>query len=151
MLFFFASCKKEPAYLYETNATDVTQDDGDKGNVKSTLEFISIAYTDIYGKEIPNAKLVNMSTAYQAFGDKKLVEDMIIRNLLNDTVTNIPTMNEMRANIPQFVENTYKKLLNRIPNEFEKFYIGNIIEKDATISPVTLYYAIMTCNEYRYY
>jgi len=148
---FFVSCKKEAQFVYETNPVDVKQDGADKANVKSTLEFVSIAYTDVFGKEIPNAKLVNLTTAYLAFGDKKLVEDMIVRNFLNDSTATIPTMQQMRSNVPQFVSTTYNKLLNRNPNEFEKFYISNIIEKDATVSPVMLYYAIMTCNEYRYY
>lgn len=151
LYFVFSSCKKEASYLYETNPVDVTQDGGDKTNVKSTIEFISIAYTDIFGREIPNAKLVSLNTAYLSFGDKKLVEDMIIRNFLNDTTSTIPTMQQMRADVPQFVTTAYNKLLNRNPNEFEKFFISSIIEKDASVSPVMLYYAIMTCNEYRYY
>ncbi len=150
-LIALASCKKEKAYLYDVNDVAVEQPGGDKGNVKSTTEFVSIAYSDLFNTTIPNDTLVALNAAYTAFGDKKLIEDRIIRHFLNSPNVQIPTDSLMRVDVPAFVGNTYRKFLNRDPNEFEKYFISNIIQGNTNITPVLVYYAMMTSNEYRYY
>lgn len=147
------SCKKDAhkAYIYDVNNVGVSQDGVAKPNVKSTVEFISIAYSDLYGNTIDQAKLTNLGTAYDAFGDKKLIEDLIIRNFLNATGVSIPTTIEMNADVNLFVINTYKKFYNREPNEFELWQMKTLIQNDANTTPELVYYAFMTSNEYRYY
>src|SRR6478672_2151448 len=82
---FAFACKKETksSYIYEVEPVSVKKDGGNKQNQKTTTEFISIAYSDIFGSTITNTKLVNLSLAYDAFGDKKFIEDLIIRNYLS--------------------------------------------------------------------
>ena len=77
----FTACKKE--YLFGVDDVDVVQNSASKNNVKTTTEFVSIAYSDIYGSTIPQVYLTKLSLAYLAFGDKKLVEDIIIKNMYN--------------------------------------------------------------------
>ncbi len=146
-------CKKEPpaSYIYDVNNVTVSQDGVSKPNVKSTVEFISIAYSDLFGNTIDQATLTDLGTAYLAFGDKKLVEDLIIRNFLNTQGAEIPTVAEMNANVPLFIINTYKKFYNREPNEFELWQFTNLITTDTSVTPELVYYAFMTSNEYRYY
>jgi len=151
LLIAFCSCKKEKTYIYNVEDETVEQPGGDKGNVKSTTEFISIAYSDLFSTTIPNDTLVALNAGYNAFGDKKLIEDRIIRHFLNSPNVQLPSDTQMRADVPQFVGTTYRKFLNRDPNEFEKYFISNIIESNTTITPVLVYYAMMTSNEYRYY
>jgi hypothetical protein len=151
ILLFLSSCKKEKTYLYEVTETTVDQEEGIKGNVKSTLEFISIAYSDLFGSSISNAELQNLTVAYNSFGDKKLIEDMIIRNFMNETGVNIPDKASMQADEGKFVTETYKLLYNREPNEFEKWFMTNLIQSDTSITPEVVYYSFMTSNEYRYY
>ena len=150
-LFAAIACNKEKTYLYDVNSVDVKQQSGVKGTAKSTTEFISIAYADLFGTTISNDDLVKLFTAYSAFGDKKLIEDRIIRNFLDLPGTNIPTSQQMRTDIPTYITNTYKKLFNRNPNEFEKYNLKNMIQTDTTISSEMMYYSFMTSNEYRYY
>jgi hypothetical protein len=145
------SCKKEKTYIYEVNDETVGQPGGDKENVKSTTEFVSIAYSDLFNTTIPNDTLVALGAAYVAFGDKKLIEDRIIRHFLNSPNVQIPSDSVMRTNIPQFVGNAYRKFLNRDPNEFESYFIADIIQHNSNVTPVLVYYAMMTSNEYRYY
>ena len=95
-------------------------------------------------------ELDDINTAYLSFGDNKLIEDLIIRNFLTKP-NKIPTKSEMNADVEKFVSNTYKKLLNREPNEFEKWYLVDLIKKDATITPELFYYSILTSDEYRKY
>lgn len=152
-LFFFAivSCTKEKSYIYEVNNVNVTQPGTNKNTAKTTTEFISIAYADLFGTTISNADLVDMFTAYSAFGDKKIIEDRIIRTLLDRPGVQIPTNQAMRDDIPLFVVNSYKKFFNREPNELEKHYLVNKIQSITTITPNMVYYSFMTSNEYRYY
>ncbi|MES2593109.1 MAG: hypothetical protein V4608_14595 [Bacteroidota bacterium] len=146
-------CKKEPkkSYVYGVNNVNVTQDGVAKPNVKSTVEFISIAYSDLFGNTINLATLTDLGTAYDAFGDKKLIEDLIIRNFLNAPGVSIPSTAAMNADVPLFAVNTYKKFYNREPNEFELWQLTNLINTDANTTPELVYYAFMTSNEYRYY
>lgn len=149
----FASCKKDPpkTYIYGVNNTSVSQDGVAKPNIKSTVEFISIAYSDLFGNTIDQSTLNDLGTAYNAFGDKKLIEELIIRNFLNSQNVSIPTVTQMNADVKLFVVNTYKKFYNREPNEFELWQFTNLISTDTAITPEMVYYSFMTSNEYRYY
>lgn len=151
--FGIGGCKKDPpkSYIYGVNGMSVTQDGVAKPNVKSTVEFISIAYSDLFGNTIDQNTLTELGTAYMAFGDKKLIEDLIIRNFLNAQGASIPTVTEMNTDVPLFIVNTYKKFYNREPNEFELWQFTNLINSDTNITPELVYYAFMTSNEYRYY
>lgn len=153
VLLFAVSCKKESptSYIYGVNTTTVSQDGVSKPNPKSTVEFISIAYSDLFGNTIDLNTLNELGTAYEAFGDKKLIEDLIIRNMLNAQQALIPSQASMSANVPAFIVSTYKKFYNREPNEFELWQFTNLINTDTSITPELVYYAFMTSNEYRYY
>lgn len=146
-------CKKEEKkiYSYAVNNVSITQDGVAKPNVKSTIEFVSIAYSDLYGTTIDQGTLTDLSTGYSAFGDKKLIEDMIIRNFLNAPGVSIPSTTTMNADVSLFVKETYKKFYNRNPNEFELWQLTDLIKNDVNATPELIYYAFMTSNEYRYY
>lgn len=147
----FIGCKKETTYVYEVNPVTLEQEGGTKQHVKTTTEFISIAYSDMFGTAITSVELQKLSVAYTAFGDKKLIEDMIIKNFLNSPNLKIPTQAQMQNDVPKFVNDTYKKLYNRSPNEFENYFVSKLINANTTITPELVYYAMMTSNEYRYY
>lgn len=148
---FFASCKKETKYVYGVNDVTVTQPGVSKPNVKSTIEFISIAYSDLFGTTITAGELTDLSLCYLAFGDKKFIEDMIIRNFLKKPGVIIPTQAQMNADVPAFVQATYRKFYNRDPNEFEKWQVSEYIKNNPNVTPELVYYAFMTSDEYRYY
>lgn len=145
------SCKKDVSYIYDVNDTTVSQPGVSKPNVKSTLEFISIAYSDLFGTTIAASELTDLSLSYLAFGDKKFIEDLIIRNFLNKPGVVIPSQATMTADVPAFVNATYRKFYNRDPNEFEKWQVVNYINSNSTITPELIYYSFMTSDEYRYY
>ncbi len=149
--FVLNACQKESTVLYDVNAVQVQQNTGVKNNVKSTAEFIAIGYSDLFGTNISQADLNKLNTAYLSFGDKKLIEDMIIRNFLNKPGVIIPNKSQMQADVPGFVKKSYNRFFNREPSEFESWYITNIVNSDTTITPELFYYALMTSNEYRYY
>lgn len=145
------SCKKEPLYAYELNDVDVKNQTSNKSRLKSTTEFISIAYLDLFGTSITSQNLNLLSLIYLSFGDKKLLEDMIIRNILNSPQVILPSNTTMRNDIGLFVENSYQKFFNRSPDALEKQFLVSRIESDTEITPEMVYYALVTSNEYRYY
>lgn len=151
VLIGIVSCKKDPKYVYGVKDVTVSQSGVSKPNVKSTIEFISIAYSDLFGTSIPASDLTQLSLCYLAFGDKKFIEDLIIRNFLNKSGVIIPTQATMNADVPSFVQATYRKFYNRDPNEFEKWQVVNYIKTTANITPELVYYSFMTSDEYRYY
>ena len=150
-LVVLAGACKEKLTVYDVNDLEITQPGADKPNVKSDEEFISIAYSDLFGTTISRDQLDVLSLAYVSFGDKRLIIDMIIRNFLNEPTADIPTALEMNADPEKFVTDAFRKFLIREPNEFEKWYISNLIISDTAVSPEVVYYGFMTCNEYRFY
>lgn len=150
-LVLFFSCKKEKQYQYEVDPVNVSDGSGDKPNQKSTIEFISIAYTDLFNTTIPQSKLINLSVAYNSFGDLKVIEDRIIRNLLNTPGVNIPSSVSVNGDTTQFIVNCYRKFYNRDPNELEKFFWKKSIATNTSVTPMIVYYTMMTSDEYRFY
>ena len=146
-----SSCKKEKDIIYEVNDVNVEQPNANKDYAKTLAEFISIAYADLFGANISQAQLQTLAVPYAGFGDLKLIEDMIIKNFLNDPSAVVPSDADMRANVDQFLLDTYQKFFNRYPNEFELWHMQNLIDENADITPELVYYSIMTSNEYRYY
>lgn len=150
--FFLWSCKPtENIYMYEVNEVSVTQSGIDKNTPKSDLEFISLAYSDLFGKTIPENALQSMVLAYNAMGDKALIADLIIRNMLNSPEADVPSSQAMRADVDGFIVATFKKFYVREPGEYELWYFRSLIEGDSQITPEIIYYAILTSDEYRFY
>jgi len=151
LLIGFTSCKKETEFIYEVNDVQVSQEDIGKGIPKSTIEFLSIAYSDIFGNTISQNQLNRLSLLYLAFGDKKLLEDLLIKNMINRPESLLPSNQTMRADVDLFIVNAYQKLYNRSPNELEVFTLKKNINENAQMTAVMVYYAMMTSDEYRYY
>ncbi|MEZ4828694.1 MAG: hypothetical protein R3C61_20780 [Bacteroidia bacterium] len=152
LIIFLGACKPtENIYMYEVNEVEVTQAGIDKSNPKSDLEFISLAYSDLFGKTIPDNTLQSMALAYNALGDKALIADLIIRNMLNSPDADVPTAQEMRADVDGFITAAFKKLYVREPGEYELWYFRSLIESDSEITPEIIYYALLTSDEYRFY
>ncbi len=151
MVVLLSNCKTDTEYQYEVDAVTVKKEGSEKTNQKSTTEFISIAYTDLYGATIPQSKLINLSQAYSSFGDLKVIEERIISNFLNDSLVNVPSTVTVNGDTTLFIVNAYKKFYNRNPNEMEKYKWLELIRTDNSITPVTIYFAMMTSDEYRFY
>lgn len=151
VLLFAAGCSKEKRYIYQVQEQELYQSAAQKQYLKTTDQFISIAYTHLYGVSITNNQLNQYNVALMALGDKATIQDMIIKSLINKSGVQIPGDAAMRIDVPAFVEQTYLRLLNRKPNEFESWKLKDLIEKNADVTPKMIYYSMMTSNEYRYY
>ena len=146
------SCKKEKKITYQLNDVTIENNTANKDHLKSTIEFISIAYSDIFGTVISTNKLAELSQIYKAFGDKKLIEQMVIKNFLNEPSIQIPQIDRSSSStINIFVQNIYTKLYNRTPDEYELWFVADMITKDNDLTSELIYFSLMTANEYRYY
>lgn len=148
---FFLACNQEDVYLYEVNPVEVNQPGVEKANQKSDLEFLSLAYADLFGTTISSSQLNVMVQSYESMGDKTLIADIIIRNLLNTPGAKIPTDAAMRSDLDRFINETYKKFFIRLPGEYESWYLKQLITEDTDFGPEMVYYAFLTSDEYRYY
>lgn len=150
-LLLLASCQKERDVIYQVNDETIHRDEAANENLKSSIEFISIVHTDLFGTTISQNDLDIISTAYLSFGDKKIIEQLIIKNLLNKPGVQLPTETQMRSDVATFVTNSYRKFFNRNPNEMEAWQLKKMIDDDSGITPEMVYYTFLTSNEYRYY
>ncbi|MFN8285299.1 MAG: hypothetical protein U0V74_01025 [Chitinophagales bacterium] len=152
ILFLFAeSCKKEKRYVYETQQQELYQNANDKRNLKTTTQFITIAYNDLFNDNITTTELNKLDIALQAVGDKGVVQDLIVKNFINRPGVVITDNTAMRSDIPAFVNDAYLRLYNRKPTEVEAWKMKSLIENNTDISPKMVYYSMMTAEEYRFY
>ncbi len=151
LLLAISACKDEKRYIYEVEEQEIYQSANEKQNLKTTTQFISIAYNDLFGANITNQQLQQFDVALQSFGDKNVTQEMIVKNLINRGGTQIPTDIAMRADLPAFVEQTYLRVYNRKPNEFEAWKLKDLVEKNADVTAKMVYFSLMTGEEYKYY
>ena len=146
------SCSKDPNYLFEVENVEIKQASADKNRLKTDIEFVSIAFNDLYGQNISQGELDEIITVYKSFGDKSIVIEMIIRKFISDEDSQIPNIDRStEQTVKQFVQETYETIFNRTPNAFEKWYLTDYIYKHQEIDAKMVYYSLMTSNEYRYY
>lgn len=146
-----ASCKKEEDLIYELEPVRVAQSGTGKSQLKTTDQFVTIAWQDLFGSNIPQYEMSKLNVVYTAFGDKKVVEDIIIRNFLNKPGLVIPSSPAINGDTLEFIKATYMKFYNREPGVFESFYLREQFRLNPALKPEGLYYALMTSDEYRFY
>ena len=151
LLLLLAACKKDTQYQYQVQTQQLYQNSAQKKNLKTTDQFISIAYNDLYNTSITTGQLGNLNICLEALGDQATMQDMIVKNLLSQASTLIPDSTTMHANIPVFVTQTYLKFYNRQPTAEEGWKMQELIQQNPGINPQMIYYSMMTANEYRYY
>ena len=77
---------------------------------------------------------------------------MVIKNFLSEPSSLIPEIDRTsESTIENFVTNTYNKIYNRNPDEYELWFVKDMITKDNALTSELIFYSLMTSNEYRYY
>ena len=151
-LILVQSCKKqEGEEIYQIEDQHVKKNYGEKDKLKSDLEYVSILYSDVFSTGITNSQLNSISNVTLSSGDKNAIYELLLQNFLNSSGVDIPSDTEMRSDIDKFISDTYLRFYGRDPNEFELYYLKNLIKNDAEITPELIYYSFGTSNEYRYY
>ncbi len=151
LLLALAACNKDVTKIYEVNRQQVSLNTIDKEALKADLEFIANVHNDLFGTPIDGGMLQQTLVDLASSNDKKLVTDLVVRQMLNRADLPAPTDAAMRADLDGFVLKTYKRFFHREPNPFEAFKIRQMIEGDSAMSPVMVWYAFLTSEEYRFF
>ncbi|HZG00568.1 MAG TPA: hypothetical protein VEY71_06170 [Chitinophagales bacterium] len=154
----FGACKKDVLQkrvydnvLYEVNPVTLYATNANKTKQKTSLQFISILYTDLFNTSIPASKLNAMSEVTLSIGDKSIASNMILQKLLVEPGVQVPTNQEMRDNLDQFVADTYVRFYLRHPTPYEAHHVKKLIQDDAALTPEMVYAAFTQSNEYFFY
>ncbi len=157
MLIIF-SCKKEVEektvydnVIYQVDTTILYSSSAEKTKQKTPTQYISIMYSDLFNSNIPGNDLSELSELSLAVGDKTMANELTLSHYLNSTSVDVPTNGEMRNDVEQFVEDTYRRFYQRMPSPYEKLYMTDIIDKDPLLTVEDIYSAFILSNEYYYY
>jgi len=154
------SCKKEilqevvyDNIIYHVDTVAVYESGLDKDRLKTPLQFISSVYSNLYFSSIPTNILDNLVVYRLSIGDKNLVNEMIINAMLEDPIVlvNVPTNEEMRDNVDEFISTTYLRFFLRYPTEYEEYILREMINNDPDMLPTDIYRAFLLSNEYQFY
>ncbi len=87
----FSSCKKEVLkqnvydnVYYEVTPVTLYTSNAEKNKQKSSLQYISILFSDLFNQNIPGSDLNNIGEAILSIGDKGLANQLILRRFGND-------------------------------------------------------------------
>lgn len=150
-LLFVAACGSNDRYLYEVNTIDVLASNDHKSRQKSEDQYLATLYTNLFQQSVSGNKLADMREVLASFGDKDLGRQMLISRLLIDPAVNIPTNEEMRADLDAFVLETYRRFLVREPSMAELTYLKNILIKNPQLTPDMIYLSFTLSEEYQFY
>ncbi|MFT5512645.1 MAG: hypothetical protein ACI8SE_001043 [Bacteroidia bacterium] len=151
ILVLLSSCKKDVIATYDVNDVDIEDKSLIKDRSKSNKQFISILYTTLHQKAISSNQLIRTERVIESFGDKALINEVIVSNYMNRGNVVMPSNDEMRADLDSFVTVTYKLFFVRIPTEIEKAFFINYIEANPNITPELVYTAFASADEYQFY
>jgi hypothetical protein len=150
-ILLFYSCKKEYRYVYDVGNEVVYESNSEKNKQKSSAQFISILYSNLFQTSISLQESNQLSELRMAVGDKQVADNLIINNYINSAGVNLPSDADMRADIPKFVEETYIRFYLRKPTPYEAKFLKEEIENDPGLSPKLIYAAFAESNEYKFY
>lgn len=145
----FSSCKKE--YSFGVDPIQVTPPNARKEKQKTTEQYISILYANLFQKALGAKELVEITHCIEAFGDKETIHEIIISNFMNLPDVIVPTNAEMRADIDSFLIESYKRFYVRDITETEKEYLRNFLEVNLSMTAEMMYMALALSDEYQYY
>tara|TARA_Y100001968_G_scaffold17001_1_gene13494 strand:- start:1095 stop:1574 length:480 start_codon:yes stop_codon:yes gene_type:complete len=143
------SCRKEN--VYELNNINATSYNANKDKLKSTNQYISILYANLFQEALSANELVEISRCIESIGDKQVAHEIVLSNLMNKEGVMIPSDSLMRSDLNLFIEETYKRFFVRDITEAEREYFLNFFESHPDVSAEMVYVAFSLSNEYQYY
>jgi hypothetical protein len=146
-----AACRKDSEAIFELNDVQLANDNANKDKQKTTEQFVSILYTNLFQQSISSNQLYDLNLCMDSVGDKELAREVLISNFFNTQGVSIPSIEEMNANLDGFIADAYARFFVRIPSEAEKTWIKEFIQGNAGITPELVYFAFVISNEYQFY
>jgi hypothetical protein len=144
-------CTKERIINYGVQTTSVVEDKSKKTKEKNDAEFVSILYTNLYQTAISPNQLYKTQNVIYSIGDQDVAHEMLLSNYFNTSGITIPSNNEMKTSIDDFIVNTYKRFYLRYPSEGEKAFFKQYISNNTNVTVEMVYTAFACSEEYQYY
>ena len=145
----FSSCRKDD--VYELNEINATSYNANKNKLKSSNQFISILYANLFQEALSANELVEISRCIQSIGDKEVTHEIILSNFMNKEGVIIPSNSIMRDDLNLFIEESYKRFFVRDITEAEREFFLSFFESHPNVSAEMVYMAFSLSNEYQYY
>ena len=120
------SCKKETNVMYELNEVALYNDSSEKTRMKTNEQFVSILFTNLFQSGISSDIVFELNECFLSIGDQELAREVLISNFFNQSGVQLPTVDEMNANLDGFIETTYRRFFVRNPSEGEKTWVKNL-------------------------
>jgi len=143
------SCKKED--IYDVNQINATSYNANKNKLKTTHQYISIVYANLFQQALSANELVEISRCIESIGDKQVAHEIVLSNFMNKEGVIIPSDSVMREDLDLFIEETYKRFYVRDITEAEREFFINFFENNQNVSAEMVYMAFALSNEYQYY
>jgi len=150
MLIAFASCKKEEP-IYDVNQIQSTSYNANKNKLKSTAQYISILYANLFQKALSANEMVEITRCIESIGDKEVAHEIVLSNFMNQSGVTLPSDSLMRGDLDVFLEETYKRFYVRDITEAEREFFLKFFESHPDVSAEMVYSAFSLSNEYQFY
>ena len=149
IILIMSSCKKED--VYELNEVQASSYNANKDKLKSSNQFISILYANLFQEALSANELFEISKCIQSIGDKEVAHEIVFSNFMNKNGVIIPSDSIMREDLDLFIEETYKRFFVRDISEAERKFFISFFESHPYVSAEMVYMAFAMSNEYQYY
>lgn len=148
-----SGCKKKEEFtqVYELDAFNALPPNAGKLKTKTDEQYISILHANLFQVAISSKRLSEMTDAIYSVGDKEIAHELIVAKFMIDPGVKLPTNAEMRGDIDQFLEDTYKRFLVRNISEAERQWFKNYITSTPEVTVEFVYTAFALSDEYQYY
>ncbi len=144
------SCERNEQ-VYAISDQTVQSPSANKSKLKTDEQYLAILYTNLYQKPMSVSNLTKASDIILSIGDRGFGHDQIVANFMNSPEIEIPSDEEMRADVSGFVQLCYNRFYTREPSALEMEYFVNHIESQEDLSAEMVYYSFAISNEYLYY
>ena len=144
------SCKKQDD-SYMVNTELILPANAFKTKQKTDQQYVAILHANLFQQALSANKLYDIAQCVESIGDKEVAREVIISNFMNKSGVIMPSDSMMRADIDEFIYETYKRFLVREPTEAETTYFKNYINSDPNVTPELVYFAFALSNEYLFY
>ena len=151
VLTVLAGCKKDEPIKYGLKSTDILTPSVNKDKQKTPAQYIAVLYVNLFQQAISTADQVEIERLLRSIGDKRLAYELIISSYMNDPQVILPAYTDMRANLDQFIIDTYERFYVRPPTQLEQEYMKNYLENNTDITPELVYFAFAISDESFFY
>lgn len=150
-VFLLSGCRPEPEPAFVINDVELYPSSAGKDKLKTNEQYVAILYANLFQTALSPNDVFDLNSCIESIGDKELAREVIISNFMNKPGVQIPSVEEMNADLDGFIEDTYIRFFVRMPTEAEREYLRNFISTNPYMTPEIVYFSFALSNEYMYY